>query len=36
MREVDPCESCWKVEGTIVINGMFVCKKCHKKIKKGK
>jgi ribosomal protein L37AE/L43A len=36
MKDVDPCESCYVEEGTQVIGSLWVCKKCAKKIKKGK
>jgi len=36
MRDIDYCENCGVEEGTKVISKMWVCKKCFKKIKKGK
>jgi ribosomal protein L37AE/L43A len=36
MRDIDHCDYCGVEEGTKVIDEMWVCKKCFKKIKKGK
>ena len=33
-RDEDPCERCGVEAGSEVINGLFVCHKCAKKIKK--
>ena len=36
MMKVDPCEKCFKENGEVIWYDLFVCKKCAKKLKKGK
>jgi len=32
----DPCEKCFVNDGTTVFDGQWLCRKCAKKLKKGK